>query len=135
MIPGLSIRLSVTDGTINKVFALSRYEKLPNTSSSLSPNRYAVSVIWEMDGESLEVLDVWYGRTIIRSAYKMTYKAAQTITDLKGIREGEGGEPNGERILTALGGDKAVGELVPELANLKKVDRQTITTCRRSSLP
>ena len=35
--------------------------------------RYAVSTIWELD-KDLIVTKVWYGRTVIRSAYKMTYE-------------------------------------------------------------
>ncbi|VDM19023.1 unnamed protein product [Hydatigera taeniaeformis] len=80
--------------------------------------QYAVSVIWELDPVSLEVLDVWYGRTVIRSAYKMTYQAAQTIADLKDV--GTEMEPNGAKILSGLGGLKEVGELIPELANQSK---------------
>lgn len=86
----------------------------------LSLQRYAVSVIWELEPETLEVLEVWYGRTVIRSAYKMTYKAAQTIVDLKDVLD-EGGRSCGERILKALGGETALAELVPELTNTPKV--------------
>ena len=35
--------------------------------------RYAVSVVWRL-GSDYEVKDVWYGRTVIRSAYKLTYE-------------------------------------------------------------
>ena len=35
--------------------------------------RYAMSVIWELDAD-YEVVDVWYGRTVIRSAYKLFYE-------------------------------------------------------------
>ncbi|KAL5971885.1 DIS3-like exonuclease 1 [Taenia solium] len=101
-----------------------RYDMLPGILSGdvcslwSGVDRYAVSVIWELDPVSLEVLDVWYGRTVIRSAYKMTYQAAQTIADLKDV--GTEIEPNAEKILSSLGGLKAIGELVPELANQSK---------------
>lgn len=35
--------------------------------------RYAMSVIWELD-KNFEVVDVWYGKTIIRSRYKLFYE-------------------------------------------------------------
>ncbi|GFT82179.1 DIS3-like exonuclease 1 [Nephila pilipes] len=61
-----------------------RYDMLPHVLSgnlcSLlgSVDRYAVSVLWELDSKC-KVLDVWYGRTIIRSKYKLCYEAAQDI--------------------------------------------------------
>ena len=36
--------------------------------------RYAVSVIWKLDPSTYEVNDVWYGRTIICSKYKLFYE-------------------------------------------------------------
>ena len=42
--------------------------------------RYAVSVIWKLDPD-YQVKDVWYGRTVIRSRYKLTYEAAQQLYD------------------------------------------------------
>lgn len=40
--------------------------------------RFAVSVIWTLkDAHSFEVEDVWYGRTIIRSAHQLHYQQAQ----------------------------------------------------------
>uniref|UniRef100_A0A4W3K1D2 DIS3-like exonuclease 1 n=1 Tax=Callorhinchus milii TaxID=7868 RepID=A0A4W3K1D2_CALMI len=44
-------------------------------------DRYAVSVLWELDKGKYEVLKVWFGRTIIRSAYKLQYEAAQALLD------------------------------------------------------
>ena len=64
-----------------------RFEMLPSLLSSNvcsllgSVDRYAVSVIWELDGKNYNVTNVWYGRTIIRSSYKMTYEAAQAVID------------------------------------------------------
>ncbi|CDS37889.1 dis3 exonuclease 1 [Echinococcus multilocularis] len=103
-----------------------RYDMLPGILSGdvcslwSGVDRYAVSVIWELDPVSLEVLDVWYGRTVIRSAYKMTYQAAQTIADLKNV--GTEVEPDAEKIFSGLGGLKDIGELVPELANKSKAE-------------
>ncbi|XP_069480367.1 DIS3-like exonuclease 1 isoform X2 [Ambystoma mexicanum] len=64
-----------------------RYDMLPPVLSadlcSLlgGVDRYAVSVMWEMDRVSYEIKKVWYGRTIIRSAYKLFYEAAQRLLD------------------------------------------------------
>lgn len=41
--------------------------------------RYAMSVLWELDAESLEVQEVWYGRTLIRSSYQLHYELAQAL--------------------------------------------------------
>ena len=37
--------------------------------------------MWELDKTSYEIKKVWYGRTIIPSAYKLFYKAAQELLD------------------------------------------------------
>lgn len=63
-----------------------RYDMLPgilsaNLCSLVSGvDRYAVSVIWELD-KKYEVVTVWYGKTIIRSQYKLFYELAQLIHD------------------------------------------------------
>ncbi|XP_067827366.1 DIS3-like exonuclease 1 isoform X1 [Heptranchias perlo] len=64
-----------------------RYDMLPTVLSadlcSLlgGADRYALSVLWELDKTNYEVLKVWFGRTIIRSAYMMFYEAAQALLD------------------------------------------------------
>ncbi|XP_062516622.1 DIS3-like exonuclease 1 [Corticium candelabrum] len=64
-----------------------RYDMLPPILStdlcSLISNvdRYAVSVLWELNTSTYEVQRVWYGRTVIRSAYKLFYEAAQEIVE------------------------------------------------------
>ena len=40
-------------------------------------DRYAVSVIWQLNPKTYEVVKVWYGRTVIRSAYKMFYEVGE----------------------------------------------------------
>ncbi|XP_071139750.1 DIS3-like exonuclease 1 [Mytilus edulis] len=63
-----------------------RYDMLPgilsaNLCSLISGvDRYAVSVIWELDSK-YEVVEVWYGKTIIRSQYKLFYELAQLVHD------------------------------------------------------
>ncbi|XP_075431481.1 DIS3-like exonuclease 1 isoform X2 [Ascaphus truei] len=64
-----------------------RYDMLPPVLSadlcSLlgGVDRYAVSVIWELDSSTYEIRRVWYGRTILRSSYKLSYEAAQQLLD------------------------------------------------------
>ncbi|XP_053318305.1 DIS3-like exonuclease 1 isoform X2 [Spea bombifrons] len=64
-----------------------RYDMLPPILSadlcSLlgGVDRYAVSVMWELDGRTLDIRKVWYGRTIIRSSYKLSYEVAQQLLD------------------------------------------------------
>nr|XP_008170669.1 DIS3-like exonuclease 1 isoform X1 [Chrysemys picta bellii] len=64
-----------------------RYDMLPSILSAdlcslLSRvERYAVSVMWELDKNSYEILRVWYNRTIIQSSYKLVYEVAQGLLD------------------------------------------------------
>ena len=39
-----------------------------------------MSVIWKLDPD-YQVKDVWYGRTVIRSRYKLSYEVAQQLYD------------------------------------------------------
>ena len=39
-----------------------------------------MSVVWKLDKEH-NVLDVWYGRTVVRSKYKLSYEVAQRLFD------------------------------------------------------
>ncbi|XP_060081062.1 DIS3-like exonuclease 1 [Ylistrum balloti] len=63
-----------------------RYDMLPgilsaNLCSLISGvDRYAVSVIWELDS-SYKPVNVWYGKTIICSSYKLFYEIAQAMAD------------------------------------------------------
>jgi len=81
-----------------------RYDMLPSVLSSNlcsllgGKERYAVSVLWELDAKKYEVLNVWYGRTVIKSRYKLAYATAQKIID-------------GE-----LDDDEQAREAIPELA-------------------
>ncbi|XP_075063694.1 DIS3-like exonuclease 1 isoform X2 [Mixophyes fleayi] len=64
-----------------------RYDMLPPILSadlcSLlgGVDRYAVSVMWELDRTTYDIRRVWYGRTIIRSCYKLSYEVAQQLLD------------------------------------------------------
>ncbi|KAK2567887.1 DIS3-like exonuclease 1 [Acropora cervicornis] len=42
--------------------------------------RFAVSVLWILDAE-YNVIKTWFGRTVIRSSYKLFYEAAQAIVN------------------------------------------------------
>lgn len=62
-----------------------RYDMLPAVLSadlcSLlgGVDRYAASVMWQLDAGSLAVRDVWFGRTLIRSSYQLHYQQAQAL--------------------------------------------------------
>lgn len=82
--PGMLTDAEARNRSTTVYLADRRYDMLPavlsaNVCSLLSNvNRYAVSTIWELDKDFV-VTKVWYGRTVIRSAYKMTYEAAQAL--------------------------------------------------------
>ncbi|XP_072888829.1 DIS3-like exonuclease 1 isoform X1 [Hemitrygon akajei] len=84
-----------------------RYDMLPAILSAElcsllgGADRYAVSVLWELDKNNYEVLKVWFGRTIIKSTYKMFYEAAQALLD----------------------GDLNVVDDIPELEGLEEKER------------
>lgn len=59
-----------------------------------------MSVVWELDAQSLGVTKVWFGRTLIRSSYQLHYELAQALL-------------NGEEVQ------------VPELARLDPEERDT----------
>ncbi|TNN30161.1 DIS3-like exonuclease 1 [Liparis tanakae] len=44
-------------------------------------DRYAMSVVWELDAQTLAVVQVWYGRTLVRSSYQLHYELAQALLD------------------------------------------------------
>ncbi|XP_033842613.1 DIS3-like exonuclease 1 isoform X1 [Periophthalmus magnuspinnatus] len=62
-----------------------RYDMLPEVLSANlcsllgGVDRYAMSVLWELDSASLEVRSVWFGRTLIRSSYQLHYELAQAL--------------------------------------------------------
>ena len=39
-----------------------------------------MSVVWKLDSD-YQVKNVWYGRTVIRSKFKLTYEVAQQLFD------------------------------------------------------
>mmetsp|Transcript_1540 Transcript_1540/g.5654 ORF Transcript_1540/g.5654 Transcript_1540/m.5654 type:complete len:1159 (+) Transcript_1540:38-3514(+) len=45
--------------------------------------RLAVSVLWTLDASTLEVIDTWAGRTVIRSRHQLHYAQAQAMLDGK----------------------------------------------------
>lgn len=45
--------------------------------------RFAMSVVWEFEKKTNEVVDTWFGRTIINSKYELNYQEAQNIIDDK----------------------------------------------------
>ncbi|XP_062998598.1 DIS3-like exonuclease 1 [Elgaria multicarinata webbii] len=89
-------------------FADRRYDMLPAVLSanlcSLLGNvdRYAVSIMWELDKNSYEIKKVWYNRTILRSSYQLFYEAAQALLD----------------------GDLTAAAEIPELKEMDETTRQ-----------
>ncbi|KAF3686767.1 DIS3-like exonuclease 1 [Channa argus] len=93
-----------------------RYDMLPDVLSadlcSLlgGVDRYAMSVLWELDAHTLAVNKVWYGRTLIRSSYQLHYELAQALV-------------NGEQVevpeLTRLGPDEKKAKLAKLTQALK----------------
>ncbi|KAJ2734872.1 hypothetical protein IW152_001982 [Coemansia sp. BCRC 34962] len=75
-------------------------------------DRYAVSVIWDLNKE-YNATGVWFGRTLIRSACEMYYEQAQALLD--GAASVEGLDPKLEASLK---------ESIVELAKAMRVLRQ-----------
>lgn len=57
-------------------------EKISNVLCSLRPNedKLAFSAVFTMDADAT-VTDVWYGRTVIHSDHRFTYRSAQDVLD------------------------------------------------------
>ncbi|KAL2633824.1 hypothetical protein R1flu_005303 [Riccia fluitans] len=52
-------------------------------------DRLAVSVVWTVDPETdFEILDVWFGRTIVHSRHQLFYAQAQAIVDGQNLPPG-----------------------------------------------
>ncbi|KAI9270522.1 hypothetical protein BDA99DRAFT_502004 [Phascolomyces articulosus] len=64
-----------------------RFDMLPSVLSERvcslrgDVDRYAVSVLWTLDSKTFQVLDTWFGRTLIRSSCEMEYEQAQQLLD------------------------------------------------------
>lgn len=84
--PGSMTDKEASDRTTTIYLADRRYDMLPAVLSAdlcslLSQvDRYAVSVLWQLDSQ-YKVKEVWYGRTVIRSSFKLAYETAQALYD------------------------------------------------------
>ncbi|VDP42773.1 unnamed protein product [Schistosoma margrebowiei] len=103
-----------------------RYDMLPGLLSGdlcslwSGRDRYAVSVLWEIDMDSFDISNIWYGRTVIHSSYKLTYELAQRIYDSV---TAENISSNGfamEELIKKSGGLEAVKNDIPELKELNR---------------
>ncbi|XP_051561526.1 DIS3-like exonuclease 1 isoform X2 [Myxocyprinus asiaticus] len=100
-----------------------RYDMLPSVLSadlcSLlgGVDRYAISVLWELDAESLDVCMVWYGRTIIRSSYQLHYELAQSLLNGEEVEVPELAQLKGSQR------DLKLAELLQALETLTRVAR------------
>ncbi|KAG1943069.1 DIS3-like exonuclease 1 [Pimephales promelas] len=100
-----------------------RYDMLPAVLSadlcSLlgGVDRYAMSVLWELDAESLNLCTVWYGRTLIRSSYQLYYELAQSLLNGEEVEVPELGQ------LKSSQRDQKLAELLLALETLTRVAR------------
>nr|XP_061811145.1 DIS3-like exonuclease 1 [Nerophis lumbriciformis] len=100
-----------------------RYDMLPAVLSadlcSLlgGVDRYAMSVVWQLDARTLAVDKVWYGRTIIRSSYQLHYELAQALLN------GEQAEVPELSLLSPYEKDAKLAELTQALEMLTHVAR------------
>ncbi|KAM6943023.1 DIS3-like exonuclease 1 [Xenentodon cancila] len=100
-----------------------RYDMLPAVLSadlcSLlgGVDRYAMSVMWELDAQSLAVNKVWYGRTLIRSSYQLHYELAQALLNGEEAEVPELAELHSEER------DVKLAELIQALEMLTRVAR------------
>ena len=69
-------RLYQLMSSIGKLTNLIKYDCYDYLSPG-NVERYAVSVIWEIHPTTYKVRKVWYGRTLIKSSYKLCYEDAQ----------------------------------------------------------
>ena len=76
-----------------------------------------MSVLWELDAQTLAVNKVWYGRTLIRSSYQLHYELAQALLN------GEQAEVPELASLGAEEKDGKLAELVQALQTLTHVAR------------
>ncbi|KAL9987682.1 hypothetical protein ACROYT_G002028 [Oculina patagonica] len=78
-------------------------------------DRYAVSVLWVLDSD-YNVVKTWFGRTVIRSSYKLFYEAAQAVAD---------GETSEEDLIKDI----------PELQNVeRKIASKRLSEIRKTVL-
>lgn len=76
-----------------------------------------MSVIWELDEESLTVCKVWYGRTVIRSSYQLHYELAQSLLNTEEVEVPE------LALLERRERDRKLSELRGALDSLTRVAR------------
>ncbi|XP_041843619.1 DIS3-like exonuclease 1 isoform X2 [Melanotaenia boesemani] len=123
----------ITEGSLTDLEARSRattyyladrrYDMLPAVLSadlcSLlgGVDRYAMSVMWELDAQTLAVNKVWYGRTLIRSSYQLHYELAQALLN------GEDAEVPELARLGSEQRDRKLAELIQALEMLTRVAR------------
>lgn len=75
-----------------------RFDMLPSVLSERvcslrhKVDRYAVSVIWTLD-KNMNIVDTWFGRTVINSSCEMEYDQAQQFLDGNTTAAGLGKNP------------------------------------------
>lgn len=76
-----------------------------------------MSVLWELDAQTLAVNKVWYGRTLIRSSYQLHYELAQAL-----LNGDEANVPELEK-LSGEERDVKMAQLIQALQMLTRVAR------------
>lgn len=85
--PSSLVDLEASKRTTTVYLADRRFDMIPEGLSTdlcslwSGVDRLAVSVLWDFDFENLNLKKVWYGRTLIRSHYKLQYETAQAVFD------------------------------------------------------
>lgn len=83
--------------------------------------------------DAFDVLNVWYGRTVIRSSYKLSYEVAQRIFDppSSDFLKNHCNLSASELCLEKIGGVEELTKLVPELKSFDRVrnTRSSFSIC------
>ncbi len=94
-------------------------EVLSNDLCSLNPNadRYAFGAVFKINKESGEILDRWFGKTLINSDKRFSYEEAQELID--GVKKSNSNSPSPEQGEGARGGVfKPILTALNRLANI-----------------
>lgn len=71
--------------------------------------------------DSFDISNIWYGRTVIHSSYKLTYELAQRIYDSVTAENISSNSFAMEELVKKSGGLEAVKNDIPELKELNRV--------------
>lgn len=84
-----------------------------------------MSVIWELDANTLAVRDVWFGRTIIRSSFQLYYELAQALLNGEQVEVPELAERGSEEKDTKLAELTQALEMLTHVARHLRAQRDS----------